>query len=49
MGTMFGWFFVGTDLSGGWEKEMVPSVMAQITWHIPGGRYHSPSIIAAYR
>ena len=29
--------------------EMVPSVIVQITWHLPGGRYHSPSIIAAHR
>ena len=27
---------------------MVPSVIAEITWHAPGGRYHSPSIIAAH-
>jgi hypothetical protein len=26
---------------------MVPSVIAEITWHAPGGRYHSPSIITA--
>ena len=24
-------------------------VIVQITWHLPGGRYHSPSIIAAHR
>ena len=28
---------------------MVPSVIVEITWHLPGGRYHSPSIIAAHR
>ncbi len=28
---------------------MVPSLIVKITWHIPGGRYHSPSIITAYR
>jgi hypothetical protein len=33
---------------GDWEIEMVPSVIVEITWHIPGGRYHSPSIIAAH-
>jgi hypothetical protein len=32
-----------------WEKEMVPSVIVEITWHIPGGRYHSPSIVTAHR
>jgi serine/threonine protein kinase len=31
----------------GWEVEMVPSVIVEITWHVPGGRYHSPSIITA--
>src|SRR5208283_3373615 len=29
--------------------EMVPSVIVEITWHLPGGRYHSPSIITAHR
>ena len=28
---------------------MVPSVIVEITWHVPGGRYHSPSIITAHR
>ena len=28
---------------------MVPSVIVEITWHSPGGRYHSPSIITAHR
>ena len=32
-----------------WEIEMVPSVIVEITWHAPGGRYHSPSIITADR
>ena len=27
---------------------MVPSVIVEITWHSPGGRYHSPSIITAH-
>ena len=29
--------------------EMVPSLIVEITWHLPGGRYHSPSIITADR
>ena len=28
---------------------MVPSLIVKITWHLPGGRYHSPSIITADR
>src|SRR5208282_2330642 len=29
--------------------EMVPFLIGKITWHLPGGRYHSPSIITAHR
>ena len=28
---------------------MIPSVIVEIAWHLPGGRYHSPSIITAHR
>ena len=28
---------------------MVPFLIGKITWHLPGGRYHSPSIITAHR
>jgi hypothetical protein len=48
-GTAFGLFLWGWICVGRREKEMVPSVMVQITWHIPGGRYHSSSIITAHR
>ena len=47
--TVFGSSPLRWIMSGGREKEMVPSVIVEITWHAPGGRYHSPSIIAAHR
>src|SRR5271170_807004 len=37
-------------MSAWWEMEMVSSfLIVKITWHLPGGRYHSPSIITADR
>jgi hypothetical protein len=47
--TGFGEFSSEEGSIAWWEMEMVPSLIAQITWHLPGGRYHSPSIIAAHR
>ena len=40
---------VRDDSGAGWEMEMIPSVIVEIAWHLPGGRYHSPSIITAHR
>jgi hypothetical protein len=41
MRKVFAFAVLKADSTRGQEKEMVPSVMVQITWHMPGGKYHS--------